>query len=392
MNILDDTVTTFFSSSNKHQLKAKRVLAHFPKRLENYNIQNTSVMQDVFPPVSVALCPSALCPRDCIFCSNSKRNAKSRETVYEYSESIIDPLIEDLNNFGVKGVTLAGGGEPLVYNKGNLFLKLTKENNTFSLGFHTNGVFLDKLLLPQITKSGKISYINISTVAHKAELYSRITRAGEKQFYKIEENLKAAVQAYSDSSSSGELGVKIIICRENYSYVAHMVEYFKKLGLENILIRCVGNFEPEQDVELLPSQYDSFSSILKNDLKMTDSQIQAVTGKSPTSSPQIPSRCWMIGSGLNAGIYPDGNVCVCTLWSQKEHSIGNLNEKRFRDIWGSDKHKEIVQKLNEKLLTGQCDPLRCRLYYSNLLVDQYFEQLRNADSHHIFGGSYENFI
>ncbi|KKR75001.1 MAG: hypothetical protein UU18_C0015G0009 [Parcubacteria group bacterium GW2011_GWB2_40_8] len=57
-----------------------------------------------------------------------------------------------------------------------------------------------------------------------------------------------------------------------------------------------------------------------------------------------------------AGVDPDGEVYLCSPWSRKEYSIGNINQSSIRKIWGSNKHVEIAAKLSDNLQSGKCSP------------------------------------
>jgi len=334
-------------------------------------------IQTNLSPVSVAICPTPACVRECTFCSNQKRNKENINRRLTITPSKFIGLIGALVKLEVKGVSVAGGGEPLVY-KGpiakNLFLK---DNPPFKIGIHTNGVLLKKILNERIFKNGNIAYINVSVVAHTSKLYTKVCNASGKQFFSIERNILDAIELKNYTGSSIEIGVKILLCRENSFFAFEIFNYFKNIGVDNILIRCVGNFEPGQDVELLPEQINYLKDVFRNNLCMNDDQIAAVTGFNPDILP-IPSRCWIYALQYTAGVDPDGETYLCSPWSHKEYSIGNINQSNLRDIWGSDRHKLVAATLNKNLRSGKCSPLLCRHYYSNLAIDAFIAGLIDA--------------
>jgi radical SAM protein with 4Fe4S-binding SPASM domain len=365
--ILDNTVTTFVFSSQQKQLSSRRPLFYMPERLDGYDLDSDRVIQRTISPVSVALCPTSACVRKCYFCSNTQRNELNRITNTEYSEAVFDSLTDDLDLLRVRGVSVAGGGEPLVYRKPAFNRFLTREAS-FRIGIHTNGALLGRILREDILKAGSIEYINVSVVAHRPELYEKVCSVDRNQFLEVEKWLKRAMELQHCFATFPTFGVKILVCRRNYKYLKEMKDYFLGLGIGNVLIRCVGNFEPGQDVELSEAQYAEITPILKRDLGMNQDQIEAITGKTSTFPP-IPSRCWIMGLQYTAGVDPDGEVYLCSPWSRKEFSIGNVNSQRFSGLWSGPKHKEVAQMLNSKMRCGECNPLLCRHYYSNLAID-----------------------
>lgn len=75
--MLENTVTTFVQSKSGHKLSSRRVLFHLPERLAGYNASSEEVIQTNLSPVSVAICPTPVCVRECTFCSNQKRNKET---------------------------------------------------------------------------------------------------------------------------------------------------------------------------------------------------------------------------------------------------------------------------------------------------------------------------
>lgn len=362
-------VTFFIKSKQRKQLLNNRALFYINKRIKNYDINSGKIFQYKLNPISVALCPTPRCFRHCSFCSNKQRNKINLQKGNEYSEKAFREIIEDLNNMNVRGVTIAGGGEPLAYPHKFLDKFLSEKNLKFKTGLHTNGVNLRRALTQKILNSKNISYINISVVAHNPKLYSQITNAPRSQFYLIEDNIKHAVNLKNNFVHSPHLGVKILLCRENYRFIKEMKKYFDELKVDEILIRCVGNFEPGQDAELSKKQTDELKKILYS-MKLSEDKINSVLGIRNKIN-KIPSRCWINTLQYAAGIDPDGEVYLCSPWSRGGYSIGNVNKKRFIDIWGSKRHQKIILKLNENLIIGRCNPLTCRHFYTNFLIDQF---------------------
>lgn len=143
------------------------------------------------------------------------------------------------------------------------------------MAYTLTGCCLKKILNERIFKNGNIAYINVSVVAHTPKLYTKVCNASGKQFFSIERNILDAIELKNYTCSSIEIGVKILLCRENFFFAFEIFNYFKSIGVDNILIRCVGNFEPGQDVELLPEQINYLKNIFRNNLGMSDDQITA---------------------------------------------------------------------------------------------------------------------
>ncbi|HRZ30525.1 MAG TPA: radical SAM protein [Candidatus Paceibacterota bacterium] len=373
--MLENTVTTFVQSKNGGKLSSRRVLYHLPERLFGYDPLVKEVIQTALSPVSVALCPTPTCVRSCTFCSNTVRNKANCQKKIEIGYRRFTDLIGELVAMDVQGVSVAGGGEPLSYNgpiAESLFLGC---NLSFKIGIHTNGVLLQKVLAKEVLISGNITYFNVSVVAHTPELYEKVCRVSGNQFLQVEKGILEMLELRQTTGSEIMIGVKILLCRENFESALEIFNYFKGLGVDNILIRCVGNFEPGQDVELSGEQISRLAHVFRYGLRMSNDQIDAVTGRGTKELLPMPSRCWISALQYTAGVDPDGEVYLCSQWSRKDYSIGNINQADFPSIWGSTRHKEVAECLNAKLKSGQCHPLLCRHYYSNLAIDAFVEGL-----------------
>lgn len=363
----EHTVTSFISKEITGKLSNRRVLFHVEKRLGVYSKEFQKIT-GILPPVSVALCPTPRCVRTCTFCSNISRNRIHIRKKVSYSDNLFKRIVSDLNYMRVQGVTLAGGGEPTVYEGGGLW-NLFSNRQFFQVGLHTNGAAISKTKLLDLSSSPCLRYINLSFVAHTHELYTKITGSSAEQFNSVEKFLSKYPKILRKTGSSQEFSVKVLICRENHEYVREMVAYLKKASIINILLRCVANFEKEQNVELDQKQKTKLRAILRK-MDIPISQTNMILGISPGNIP-VPKRCWINTLMYTAGIDPDGEVYLCSPYSFPKYSIGNVNKTDFKNLWHGKRHFEIIDFLNQKCISGECNILACRHYYSNLAIDAF---------------------
>lgn len=369
----DYTVTSFIFSKKYNQLSNKRALFFLKERMGKFESGLNEIYKNMLPPISVALCPTSKCIRQCEFCSNTERNKQNSAKDIMYSRELFEQIIDDLSRLKVKGVSVAGGGEPLTYGR-EILNSIFSDKVPFRFGIHTNGVYLDKIMTKEILNTDNIQYINISVVAHNEKLYEKVTKGNVEQFKALIDNIKNVIDMENKYEKFPTFGVKILISRSNYKYIKDIYDFYKKeLNVSNVLLRCVGNFEPNQDVELLDFQKKELMTILLEELGLPFSQVKTIIsgGEALEEKIPIPSKCWINELQYCGGIDPDGEVYLCSLWSHYPYSIGNVNEKRFIDIWGSIEHRKAIELLESNLSSGKCNPLSCRHYYTNLAIDEY---------------------
>ena len=222
--MLENTVTTFVQSKEGRKLSSRRVLFHLPERLFGYSTYSKEVLQTKLSPISVALCPTPFCVRNCLFCSNHNRNKENIAQKNEIAPKKFIRLINDLSCLDVKGVTIAGGGDPLAYKGLVIDGLILGKNLSFKIGLHTNCVLLDEDVAEKILASGNLAYVNISVVAHTSKLYKKICGYRE-QFYKVENNIIEAIKIKSLVKSDALVGVKILLCRENFEFFDDIFSY-----------------------------------------------------------------------------------------------------------------------------------------------------------------------
>ena len=106
------------------------------KLLSNYEIIKTMREDGIIRPVHAQFIPTNKCNMNCPFCSCAEDD---RET--EMSLEDATTIINDLARLGCKGVTITGGGEPILHPHINTIIELFIEAG-IEVGFVSNGLLL----------------------------------------------------------------------------------------------------------------------------------------------------------------------------------------------------------------------------------------------------------
>lgn len=73
--------------------------------------------------------------------------------------------------------------------------------------------------------------------------------------------------------------------------------------------------------------------------------------------------CRSIRLRTNTFINYDGGVYLCQPYiGNSEYCIGNLNSTAFSDIWNSERHLLVIEKLSEAYKNNKCTNCRCIAY------------------------------
>ena len=142
------------------------------KVIQDIKLVESVVKNKVIPLRHLQLCPTNKCNLNCEFCSCSDRD-KTLEMNYGH---IVNLLIEAEKN-GCEGITITGGGEPLLHPKINEIIESCYQMH-IKVGLVTNGLALDKL-------ATKVDWCRISFDSNRA-------------FHTIENTVRDAVEKFPE--------------------------------------------------------------------------------------------------------------------------------------------------------------------------------------------------
>jgi radical SAM protein with 4Fe4S-binding SPASM domain len=300
-----------------------------PKILTFYNEASLLINGQIPSPRTAIIYPVYGCNLKCMGCLCSSTNKEKHFMDIKDFEKMIDNLKDN----GVKAVEFCGGGEPLMHPQIERMIKYITQDKNMAFGIMTNGTLLNDELSKLIIKEAE--YIRISVYDNTFKTaYNKLERLIE---LKKEYNSKTIVSG------------KFLLSKRNKDKIKEQCIELSKLELEMISVKAERNSEDEIDDEEAISVQNELNSInrgiIKADLKKS----------------YIKERCWM--APIHALIDPFGNIYICCYYMNREdsHKIGNLFEKPFEEIWGSDIHKE---KLNN-IKISECNVYDCRWHGYN---------------------------
>ena len=182
-------------------------------------------------PLYIRLKPTNKCNQDCYYCSY--RNPCLDLSEYNMNDEIpfdtMMSLLDDFVSMKVKAVTLSGGGEPLLYP----YIEKTMERlleGQIDLSIITNGILLNGRRAELLSKA---KWVRLSIDTVDASKYSQIRRVKEESFHILCKNIK---QFSAIKNENCELGVNMVVTKDNYMEVAEMASLMKELGVNHVKI------------------------------------------------------------------------------------------------------------------------------------------------------------
>jgi len=146
------------------QLSGNKLIYH-QKELRNW------LSGEIFPPIFIEFGPTNACNHRCINCyvqSIAKKPISMKNDVYLR-------FMEGIGDYGVKAITLAGCGEPMLHRTTPEAIE-TAVNHGTDVGMFTNGVPITDNSIPQLMVN--LTYISFTINGFSNKSHQAIHRGG----------------------------------------------------------------------------------------------------------------------------------------------------------------------------------------------------------------------
>lgn len=304
-------------------------------------------------PRTAIIYPVYGCNYNCCGCEYSTLNSKP--TMLEFQRFI--SLIDELSDVGVEGIEFCGGGEPTLYPKLKDIISYGKTKG-MSFGILTNGT-MPESLAEFLAKN--LSYIRITMNAGSKEVYLRFQSPKIKDAWEIVcDRIKIINSSRKMNNPRLIFGMKAVIGKNNIQDIENMVEFSMKMGFDNLQIK------------LLRQDKDSLN---EKEEKLLEEKINEIRGKYNFkiiyNGKNLMQRVCIL-TPLQTTIDAKGDVFLCCYFSyrQEQHKIGNIYEKKFHQIWGTEEHIDKIKNINPEL----CNLFDCRFIRYHKVIENLVEK------------------
>tara|TARA_B100000029_G_C17392535_1_gene893949 strand:- start:373 stop:1041 length:669 start_codon:yes stop_codon:yes gene_type:complete len=204
----------------------------------------------------------------------------------------------------------------------------------------------------------------------------------EKWFYKVVKNIETAVKIKKKNSLKVTIGMQMVFMPQYHDQIMPLAKLGKKLQPDYLVIKqCSDDESSSLGVEY--EKYRDHYELLKQAEKLSDEnyKVRVKWSKIISEGVRTYQRCYgppfllqMSGSGL---------VAPCAqLFNEKfkKFHIGNITQKRWKDIWESDRYWEVMSYLSSSNFNAQkmCGNL-CLVHKVNEYLDGYRKGIVNLE-------------
>lgn len=321
-------------------------------------------------PLNVEISLTDACNHRCLFCNFSYLG----HTNTMFPKGRMPVLVGELARAGVKTLTFAGAGEPLLHP--DLFPSLrTAHTQGMELALSTNGALFQSGQMEEAVDL--LTWIRFSINGGSRETYAAVHNASAADFDTVMKNLAQMGEAKRKKESPMTLGTQCLLLKENYREIKTLAEKVRDAGADYFVVK---HFYPREE-----SGYKGGESFQAQDRQeelaaianeiSTDSFVMIVRDSDNLERVRSYREC----AGLSFLGYIAENGLLFTCFSHQDDektAVGNLLEQDFVALWHSEGKARAIQYINEYYDKNMCQA-NCRHHQINI----WLQQLKHPPAH-----------
>jgi MoaA/NifB/PqqE/SkfB family radical SAM enzyme len=333
--------------------------------------------KDLPAPVELSLDPAHLCNFRCGHCNAQRYLIANPEEVPSdrkiMSQEHLRNLIDFAADWGVRGVCIGGGGEPLM-NRNVWELPSYIHKKGLKSSFATNGSLINDQIANEMMYC---RWVGVSLDSGSREVFKKVH--GVDHFDKVISNLQMLINKKNETKSKIDIAYKFLIRPDNWQDVESACRLAKNIGVRDFHARPV-DLERKDFEAGMQLNYD-MDTILEqftrcHQLEDENFRVFTVMHKYDPNFRVKHTFKNCVSSSLMLQACSDGNAYVCA-----DHRI----EERFKlcshypnpeevlNFWGSEKHRDLLKSINVDKECGRCTYGEYARQIEELALGQYEE-------------------
>jgi len=329
---------------NVKQFSADKILNHLDRVCEWLSTGYSR-------PITCELDMTNICNHRCPFCFGFASNSKDNLTIDKAKD-----IIKQIKDFGGRGLTFTGGGEPLL-NPATLEAVKYAKSIGLDVGFITNGSFLTEEACEVILDN--CVWIRISVDADCPETFKISHGMPEIEFKKILENVEVLVRMKKKKAKT-TVGIGYLTF-ENEKIIEGIVPFAKlgkKLGVDYVQYRPL--LKKFRMKEINKKTNKKILTNIEEALKYATADFEVLYSRHKyedmknNKTHRHYGKCY--GHHFATVIAADMKMYLCChMRGVKKYCLGDLNTQSLREIWHSEQRKNVYENID----FNDC-PLLCR--------------------------------
>lgn len=303
-------------------------------------------------PITIDCALTRRCTYRCVYCySKLQQNDEKKMT-----RDVIFSFLDDAAEIGVKAISFVSDGESTC----SPYLKdavLRGKRNGLDMAIGTNGFLLKEDELAEMLPA--LTYLRFNISAGEVNRYTKIHGVSPNCFDRVISNMRHAVEIKRARGLKVTIGMQMVLMPEFRDQIIPLAKLGREIGVDYLVIKHCSDDE-KGTLGVNYSKYSELVSDLQEAEKYSSNtyQVSAKWSKILSGGKRNYPQCYgppfimqMSGSGLVA---PCGMLFN---YRYKKYHIGNIVEKRFKEIWKSDRYWEVMNliasdKFDAKTMCG----------------------------------------
>jgi len=320
-----------------------------------------------FAPVTVDIALTRACNYGCHFCyamlQENANHVITRDVIYAF--------LDDCAEIGVRGVSLVGDGESSI---SPVFTDtiIRGSENGISMACASNGLTITRRRAEQILPH--MTYLRINFSAGEAKRYAEIMGAKEAWFDRVCQNIRDMMEIKRRDGLNVTIGMQMVVMPEYEDQLVPLAKLGAELRPDYLVLKhCSDDEDGSRGVNY--QKYESFYDKLREAESYSDDEYKVVVkwSKIEAKGTRSYQRCY--GVPFLVQMSGTGLLAPCSMMFNeryKKFHLGNICERRFKDIVFSDEYWEVINHLASPKFNAQAScPTLCLQHKFNEALDNH---------------------
>ena len=285
---------------------------------------------------------SGVVVHNCHFCYASLQSSTDGGEITK--QHALD-FLSDAADIGVKGISLISDGESTLVP----FYADSIEHATkcgLKIGAGTNGILLKRPVLERILPH--LSFLRFNFSAGEKARYAQIMGVPQAMYDIVVQNIKDGMEIINRDGLGCTLNLQIVLHPKDGDQIIPFAKLAAELAPSYAVIKHCSDGDDGQ----LGVDYDKYAA-LEDQLHEAEEIGKRAGVRITVKWNRINAKCGRnyskcFGPPFQMQLSGNGLVAPCGLKFNSKFSalhIGNITRTRFRDIWASDRYKEVMDYL-----------------------------------------------
>lgn len=337
--------------SDKYAIDSHKLIYHPQRVAQLLDVGDNWIKAKSVYPIYLEVSPVGACNHRCTFCAVDYIGYKTNMLDVE----LLKTRLQEMGQLGVKSIMYAGEGEPMLHKRIHEIVKATKAAG-IDVAFTTNATVMTDQFIDEALPL--VSWMKVSINAGTASTYAKIHQTKEKDFQKVIDNLKRAVEAKRKNQLDCVLGAQSLLLPENAYEMGLLAELCRdEIGLDYLVVKpysqhLFSDTHQYEDMDYAPhlTMEKQLASYNTKDFNVV---FRGHAMKKYTEADRY-QKCHATPF-VWGYVMADGSVYGCSAYLlDKRFEYGNINEQSFQAIWEGEKRQQSFEFIRHELDIKDC--------------------------------------